>query len=90
MRFYGIELAMLVLLMLATLFFRNHLILRLWQGLLAVAVVMWLQTTAHFVEVRQAMGAPWLRLASIMGGVIAFTIYSIFSLENRKLKAFYQ
>lgn len=90
MRFYGIEAAVLILLLLATLFLRNHWVLRLWQALLALALLMWIDTTLGFVQVRLAMGSPWLRLTLIMSAVIAFTLYSIFSLENKKLKAVYK
>lgn len=89
MRFYGLLAAILVLLLLGTLFFRTKWILRCWQGVLVAATFMWINTTYDIIQVRLALNQPWLRLIVIMCTIIVLTIFSIFWLENKKIKAFY-
>jgi hypothetical protein len=90
MRFYGLEAAVAGLLLLGTLFVRHQWILRFWQGVLAVAAIIWIDTTYGIVQFRQELNQPWLRLMIIMSAVIAFTVFSGFWLENKRIKAFYQ
>jgi len=90
MRFNGLYPALLVLALLLTLFIRSKWTLKGWQIALAAGIVMWAQTTYNIVQMRMAINEPWLRLAIIMGAVIAFTLYSILSLENKKIKAVYE
>lgn len=41
--------------------------------LLAAATAVWIDTAVDLVRARQAAGAPWARLATILGGVAALT-----------------
>ncbi len=89
LRFYGLQTAIPIVLLLITLFIKNKFILRFWQFLLSVGIIMWIQATTGFVQMRLTMHQPWVRLVLILGAVILFTLYSIFSLENKKLKERY-
>ncbi|GMU67039.1 MAG: hypothetical protein AMXMBFR36_33130 [Acidobacteriota bacterium] len=51
-------------------------------GLLAGAFE-WLRSLLSFAELRAAAGAPWTRLAWILGGVAAFTALAALLLEGR-------
>lgn len=89
MRFYGLEAAILVLLLLATLFIRNLWTLKFWQILHGVFVVMWINVSIDFIQTRMAFNTPWVRLALIMAVVTLFTVFSGFWLENKKIKLAY-
>ncbi len=89
MRFFGIEAAMLVLLLLSTLFIRNLWTLKFWQLLHGVFVMMWIYVSIDFIQIRIAFNTPWIRLAIIMGLVTLFTVFSGFWLENKKIKLAY-
>ncbi|MBY6185739.1 hypothetical protein KUV89_03670 [Marinobacter hydrocarbonoclasticus] len=49
-------------------------VLALQGGLLIGVLAVWLPSTLDFIEMRKASGAPWLRLAGIMAGVMAFSL----------------
>ncbi len=89
LRFYGFIPAVIILLLLLTLILRRKWIPRLWQGLLFIGTLMWIDTTANLLQIRLAMEMPWMRLLVIMGAVILFTIFSGFWLENKKLKSYF-
>jgi len=48
----------------------------LMQCLLVAGSAEWLRTAAQFIEERQALGLPWLRLAIILVLVSLFTLVS--------------
>jgi hypothetical protein len=52
------------------------------QAGLALAVFEWLRTLVVLVDARQAAGQSWLRMAAILGAVIALTAASIWLLEG--------
>jgi hypothetical protein len=89
LRIYGLYPALLLLLLLFTFLIRKRWILQMWQFILFISVLMWINTVVTLVHFRLAMDMPWVRLAVIMVVVIAFTIYSGFWLENNKIKKFY-
>ncbi|WP_412495688.1 hypothetical protein [Shewanella chilikensis] len=64
----------------AVLFVKSAIVVRVLQiGLLVGAVLVWAKSGFEYVAMRQAMDAPWLRLAFIMGGVTLFTLLSAWS-----------
>ncbi|MCG9696361.1 hypothetical protein [Shewanella sp. Isolate11] len=61
------------------LFMRQVYAIRLLQlGLLVSAIFVWGSSTFDYVQMRQSMNAPWLRLAAIMSGVIVFTLIAAY------------
>ena len=89
MRFYGLAAAILVLLLLGTLFIRNIWTLKFWQLLQGGFAVMWISITINFIQIRIALNTSWLRLGIIMSVVTLFTIFSGLWLENKKIKLAY-
>jgi len=89
LRIYGVYPAILSLLFMVLLFIKNSWIRRLWQIYLVFATLVWINATVGFVQYRMATGMPWVRLIIIMGLIIALTVFSIFRLENKKVKEFY-
>ncbi len=90
MRFNGLIPAVLTLLLLLTLLVRKAWVLKLWQGLLAVAILIWLNTAYNLIQIRIAHDAAWLRLALILGLVTLVNVLAIFVLRTRKLQSRYQ
>lgn len=59
------------------------------QAALVVGALEWLRTLLALVDVRQAMGAPWARLAAILGLVALATLASALALRSRAARAHY-
>jgi hypothetical protein len=53
--------------------------------LLSLGVLVWLQTSFSLVYLRWGMGAPWVRMLLILGGVAAFTAFSVYLLGSEKV-----
>ena len=53
---------------------------------LAAGALEWVLTLIRLVELRQATGQPYGRLAAILGGVAAFTAASALVFRNRQLR----
>ena len=47
----------------------------------------WLRSTISLVIARQEMGAPFLRLAIILGGVFLFTLLAVLIFQTSRIKA---
>ncbi|MDZ7265644.1 MAG: 4Fe-4S binding protein [candidate division KSB1 bacterium] len=58
----------------------------IFQVLLLLAAVEWMQTTLRIVHLRQALGQPWLRLVIILGSVALFTALAALVFESKSLK----
>ena len=71
------------------LFIRRKYIVWILQAGLLVAVGVWITTVMNLVEMRQHLGAAWMRMAFILGGVILFTLASAFVFYMKTLKARY-
>jgi hypothetical protein len=56
------------------------------QILLALGAVEWLRSTISLVLARSAAGAPFLRLAIILGGVTLFTALALLVFRTRRLR----
>jgi len=89
LRFYGLLPAVLALVFIFLLFVPQKWVLRLWQVYMFIATLVWIKATVDFVSFRLSMELPWIRLAVIMGLIIALTIFSIFWLENKKVKQYF-
>lgn len=64
-----------------------------WVRLAAICVLVWggfewAETTVSFINFRQAIGAPWHRLAVIMAGVLLFNCLGLWVLATRTSRSF--
>ncbi|MBD3223168.1 MAG: hypothetical protein GF313_00450 [Caldithrix sp.] len=89
MRYYGLEIALIPIVLLITLFIRHPLIRRGWQILMLISTIIWIDTTVELIHFRLVAQQPYLRLAVIMIAVILFTIFSGVMLENKRIQTFY-
>ena len=76
LRFAQLPLVALCLALLVPLFLRRPWAQGLVAGALALGALVWLWTLIGDVQQRLAYGAPWLRLALILGGVALFTAWA--------------
>ncbi|OQX86125.1 hypothetical protein B6D60_06785 [candidate division KSB1 bacterium 4484_87] len=65
---------------------KRHWVAKLFQILLIFAMFIWIGATFHFVQLRQAMGQPWVRLVIILSIVALFTGLSALVFENKYVK----
>jgi hypothetical protein len=63
---------------------------RLAQLSLALAAVRWLWLTWVIGSMRAAMGAPWGRMALILGTVALVTLLAALVFESRRLRQYYR
>src|SRR3989304_7237149 len=69
---------------------RRRWVIYVTQVLLLFGGFLWLNSTFQFIQIREAMGLPWIRMALILGAVGLFTAGSAFILNSRRVKALYQ
>lgn len=81
--------AVLLVLLMATLFIRQALVMRLWQGFLVFIGLVWVKVTIGLVHLRMATGVPWLRMVIILGVVAALCWLSAWLLGRGNSKRFY-
>lgn len=72
------------------LFVRRPWAARIIQLVLVAGTVEWLRTLVMLVQERMALGAPYLRMAIILGVVAAVTALAALLFQARELKAIYQ
>ena len=60
---------------------------RLLQLALLAAAAEWARTLTGFAAERRALGEPWLRMAIILGAVIAVALAGLVALETRRMRA---
>lgn len=63
---------------------------RLMQFVFALGAFEWLWTMLVLIQARQAVGAPYLRLAIILGLVAAITVFAGIVFQAKPLKTFYR
>ncbi len=66
----------------AGLFVRDHRVTRILQGLLIAGAGLWMHTAWRIAQVRMSAGAPWVRMALILGGVALFSLLSAWLLRG--------
>jgi len=59
---------------------------RIIQATLVLGGIEWIRTLIELVRMRQTMGAPWMRLALILGIVALLTAASAFVFKLRPLR----
>lgn len=72
------------------LFVRRAWAARIIQLVLVAGTVEWLRTLAMLVQERMALGAPYLRMAVILGLVAAVTAFAALLFQSKELKALYR
>jgi hypothetical protein len=63
---------------------------RVIQAALLLGSLEWLRSTIELIQMRSAMGAPYLRLAIILGGVCAFTALCALAIRTRTLRSHFK
>jgi hypothetical protein len=76
-------------LLIALLFVQRAWVARLVQAALILGAAEWLHTIFDLVEVRIAMGEPYVRMTVILGVVAAVTACSALLFQTRTLRAIY-
>lgn len=89
MRSIGLIWALIVLVLLITLFARRKWIMHMWQVIIAFEIVEWIRTTIVIVQLRLAVEMPFTRLLIIMGAVILFNLFVIYWLQKPKVISIY-
>lgn len=82
-------LAILILLLLTTLFFRRDVIRRGWQIFLGITGFVWIYVAIGYINLRMAADIPWTRLGLIMAGIVLFSFFSAWWMERPKIKAYF-
>ena len=75
--------------LLGLLFLRRPWVARLLQVALVAGAFEWAHTLYYIVLARQAQGAPFTRLAVILGSVIAVTVLAALLFESKTMKQVY-
>jgi NAD-dependent dihydropyrimidine dehydrogenase PreA subunit len=83
-------LALLCLLFPFILLVKKKWILKIFQVYLIIGGVIWIESILHYVQLRESLGRPWLRLVIILSLVSLFTVISAFILENRRIRERYR
>lgn len=71
------------------LFVRRKFVVWTVQAALLVAAGIWVDTVLNLVDMRQQLGAAWMRMAFIIGGVTLFTLASMFVFYTKTLRVRY-
>ena len=68
------------------LFIKRRWVAKVFQVLLLIGAIEWIQTTLRIVHIRQVQGEAWMRLVIILGSVALFTALSALVFESKNLK----
>lgn len=79
-----------VVALLGLLFVRQRWVARVMQFVLVIGALEWLRTLVTLIQMREALGEPYLRLAVILGAVIAVTLVAALLFQSRTLQAIYR
>jgi hypothetical protein len=81
-----LALVVVALTVVALFFVRRPWAARAVQGTLVLGALEWLRTLAFLAGERRALGAPYLRLTIILGGVALATVLSLLAFRSRIVK----
>ena len=76
--------------LMALLFVPRWWVARVMQSVFALGALEWLRTMVMLIQERLVVGAPYIRLAVILGVVAAITVLAGLLFQTRELKAFYR
>ena len=85
-----IVLVLLAIVILFMLLIRKPWVARLVQSVLIIGGIEWIRILLVLAKMRQAAGAPWERLALILGGVAIFTVCSALVFRFKSLRERYK
>lgn len=85
-----LQVAALALLLPFLLILRRAWVARLMQAVLVLASIEWLRTLVIIAQARFANGAPWARMALILGMVTVVTFASAFLFQGQFLRRRYR
>lgn len=71
------------------LFLHRAWVARLIQAALIVGALEWAHTLYQLIQMRMAQGAPFMRMAAILGVVILITVISAFLFQTKTMKQTY-
>lgn len=71
------------------LFIRKPWVPGLYVGVLLIGAAEWVRTLLVIADVRQAQGAPWMRMAMILGAVALVTAASSLVFASRSMRKRY-
>jgi len=60
-----------------------------YAGVLLLGAAEWVRTLMEIADMRQVQGAPWMRMAIILGGVALVTACSALVFASRSMRARY-
>ena len=83
-------LSILLLIFPILLLIKKHWIIRLTQIVLIIGSIEWIRTLFVYVNQRQAIGEPYVRLVIIIGIIAIFTGLSTLVFRNQSLKERYK
>lgn len=89
LRFGNTLIVVAIVALLGLLFVRRWWVARLMQFVLVLGALEWLRTVVMLVQQRMAIGEPYLRMAVILGIVVAVTIGAALLFQVKDLKATY-
>ncbi len=70
-------------------FYKKRFSITIIQIILFLGTLEWIRAAVFYIQQRMDMGAPWLRLAVILGLIIILTAYSAWSLSTEEVKKRY-
>ena len=85
-----IVLVLLAIVILFMLLIRKPWVARLVQSVLIIGGIEWIRILLVLAKMRQAAGAPWERLALILGGMALFTVCSALVFRFKSLRERYK
>ncbi len=59
------------------------------RALILIAALVWIRVAIDLAQVRIALGEPWIRMATILGGVVLFTVSSALVFRTESMKRWY-
>lgn len=68
---------------------REQWVRRAFEFMLAAAILVWLSTAVRLGAARLESGAPWVRMACILGVVAAFNGLGLYLLRGKELDSFF-
>ena len=90
MRFGNLAGVFVFLGLIALLFVRRAWVARLMQVVLVLGALEWIRTLYELVQVRAALGQPFIRMTLILGVVVAVSFCSALLFQSPALKRIYR
>jgi heme/copper-type cytochrome/quinol oxidase subunit 3 len=86
---FPLILAIIALLSPLLFFYKKRFSINIIQIILLLGTLEWIRAAIFYIQQRMDMGAPWLRLAVILGLIIVLCAYSAWILSSNEVKKRY-